>query len=474
MTATLTPSPTDPTGRPDDGRGRGSDIGLLAVVIFATLALVFSFVAFATDDGELGGDGGSALAAGPVPVELSEFALSPEVVTVPAGGSLAVTNEGSQIHNVMVEGTDLVTPDLATGESATLDLSSLAPGEYTILCHIPGHAEAGMTGTLVVAEGGAVPAGDAGGHGSHGGADTDWEALDEAMMSSMAEFPAETQGTGNVPLEPTILDDGTKRFELTAEIVEWEVAPGEFVEGWTYNGMVPGPWIKVDVGDRIEVHVQNDLPMGTDVHWHGIKTPNSMDGVAPITQQLIRSGEDFTYAFTARNQSLGMYHAHHHGQMQVPNGMLGVIQIGDVPLPAGRTISGTAIPEDIADRVAVEYPMVLNDAGTIGLSLNGKSFPATAPVVVDEGDWVLAHYLNEGLQIHPMHQHQFPQLVVAKDGIPLDNPYWADTINVAPGERYSVLMHADEAGVWVWHCHILNHVEREEGMFGMVTAMVVQ
>ena len=116
--------------------------------------------------------------------------------------------------------------------------------------------------------------------------------------------------------------------------------------------------------------------------------------------------------------------------------------------------------------------MVLNDAGTIGLSINGKSFPATDPIAAKVGDWVLVHYHNEGLQIHPMHPHQFPQLVVARDGIPLDQPYWADTLTVAPGERYSVLMHIDRPGTWVWHCHILNHVEREEGMFGMVTAIV--
>lgn len=76
--------------------------------------------------------------------------------------------------------------------------------------------------------------------------------------------------------------------------------------------------------------------------------------------------------------------------------------------------------------------------------------------------------------MHPMHQRQFSQLVFAKDGIPLDNPYWADTINVAPGDRYSVLLHPDDPGTWVWHCHILTHVENDEGMFGMVTALVVQ
>ncbi|MEM9566396.1 MAG: multicopper oxidase domain-containing protein, partial [Actinomycetota bacterium] len=66
------------------------------------------------------------------------------------------------------------------------------------------------------------------------------------------------------------------------------------------------------------------------------------------------------------------------------------------------------------------------------------------------------------------------QLVYAKDGIPLDAPYWTDTLNVAPGERYTVAFRADDVGTWVWHCHILTHVERAEGMFGMVTAVVVQ
>ena len=77
--------------------------------------------------------------------------------------------------------------------------------------------------------------------------------------------------------------------------------------------------------------------------------------------------------------------------------------------------------------------MVLNDAGVIGYSLNGKSFPATEPLVVGLDDWFVVHYYNEGLQIHPMHLHGFPQLVFSKDGYPLDSPYWVDTLNVAPG-----------------------------------------
>ena len=81
--------------------------------------------------------------------------------------------------------------------------------------------------------------------------------------------------------------------------------------------------------------------------------------------------------------------------------------------------------------------------------------------------------MNEGVMAHPMHLHGLAQLVIAKDGYALPAPYQADTVTVAPGERYTVLVHATSPGTWAWHCHILPHAERDDGMFGMVTAMVV-
>ena len=313
---------------------------------------------------------------------------------------------------------------------------------------------------------------DGSGAPTNGLEDPDYQAMSDAMNASILAFPAETTGVGNQPLEPRIAADGAKEFDITVSIIDWEVSPGRVVQAWAYNGMVPGPMIRVEVGDRVRVNVTNDLPMGTDVHFHGVGLPNAMDGVAPLTQPLIEPGDIFTYEFVAERPAVAMDHAHHHAQIQVPNGLFGVFVVGDVELPRGRTISGIPIPLDL--ELAAEIPMVLNDAGVIGYSLNGKSFPATQPYVLQTGDWYLVHYFNEGLQIHPMHQHQFVGLVVAKDGIPLESPYWMDTLNVAPGERYSVLIQATDAGAWLWHCHILTHVESAEGVFGMVTAVIVQ
>ncbi|MDQ1708773.1 MAG: hypothetical protein QOG49_158 [Frankiaceae bacterium] len=287
-------------------------------------------------------------------------------------------------------------------------------------------------------------------------------AAHDAMMATRTKaFPAKTAGLGGQLLAPEVLPDGTKVFDLTAAVTKWEVEPGRIVDAMTYNGAVPGPTIKVAVGDKVRIVVHNKLPSSTAVHFHGIRVPNAMDGVPDITQAPIKPGETFTYEFTTTEPAVGMYHSHQDAQVQVPAGLAGAFLVGEVAVPAGISIKSV-------------HTMMLNDSGPIGFSLNGKSFPATEPIVVAKGDSFLMHYLNEGMMIHPMHLHGFSQLIVAKDGYPVPMPYRADTINVAPGERYSVVVTADLPGVWAWHCHVLAHAEASTGMFGMVTALIVK
>jgi FtsP/CotA-like multicopper oxidase with cupredoxin domain len=443
----------------------------------AALAIAFGLAVTAVVYTNKDDDGAASAATAPASatVSLTEFAIGPSTLTVAQGGSLEVSNDGSAAHNLAVTDTDLKTPDLNSGDAASLDVSSLAAGSYEVLCLIPGHADAGMRGTLQVSAGGAAvgapPAVDSD-HSAHG--DTmDYQQMTDDMLASASAFPAETEGQGNQLLEPTeVRADGTKVFDLTMEIGDWEVEPGKVVEAWTFNGMVPAPLMKLAVGDKVEVRVKNDLPIATDVHWHGLKNDNRFDGVAPYTQDLIEPGDTFTYEVATVRPGVSMYHPHAHGHMLLPNGMFGGVLVGQMPLPAGQQIGWEQVPADV--QVAQEIPMVLNDSGVIGFSLNGKSFPATEPYTGKVGDFVLIHYFNEGNQIHPMHLHQFDQIVIAKDGSPLEQPYVADTLNVAPGERYSVLVELDKPGTWVWHCHILPHVERDAGMFGMVTAFIVE
>lgn len=444
------------TTRPQD-----NDVRKTATLVFAIVALAFGLVAVIVAGQALhkSKDASSQAlnAAGGTRVTLSEFKIEPKAVAVAKGGALVVTNNGSVTHNLSVKGTSLHTEMLSPGKTARLDVSSLKSGHYTLECQVSGHAEAGMTGTLMVgATGGGMNMDGTTASGMSP------DQMDAAMLAVDKQFPAKTEGVGAQPLAPTVLPDGTKQFDITAEVVQWETEPGKKVEAWTYNGTVPGPTIKVAVGDKVRVVLKNQLPESTVMHFHGLEVPNAMDGVPDITQPPIKPGQSFTYEFVAKGPAVGMYHSHYDAAKQVTNGMAGAFFVGDMPLPAGT------------GALAQQVPMVLNDAGTIGLTINGKSYPATAPIQAKLGDWIEVHYFNEGLQIHPMHLHGLPQKVIAQDGFPLPQPYQADTVMVAPGQRITVLVHATDPGVWAFHCHILTHAENDTGMFGMVTALIVK
>ncbi|KGA09910.1 MAG: hypothetical protein GM46_6450 [actinobacterium acAcidi] len=443
---------------------------LFSLMMLAVIAMVVSIgaigiVSVATNGGASTETAGSPSASGSSTVEvtLTEFviAFSPSVIP-PGNVVFNVHNAGSAQHNLAVASLNKRTATLDAGVHVLLDLGNVT-SDINVICEIPGHADSGMKATLKVsADASATP-------------DTvamiSNEEMDAAMDAVAKRFPEKTKGLGGQELEPTITSDGYKQFNLTAKIVDWEVEGGKIVKGWAYNGQIPGPQLRANVGDKVRIRLKNELPESTSMHLHGVRVPNAMDGVDPYTQSAIKPGETFDYDFIATEPSVGMYHSHHNAQVQIPNGLAGSLLIGD-----WKTSTMKAAGNRLTDsngKVEQEVVMVLNDAGTIGLSLNGKSFPATTPYTMKIGETMLVHYYNEGLVSHPMHMHQPSGLVVARDGMMLENPFFADTISVAPGERWSVLYTARDAGVWAWHCHILTHAETPMGMKYMVTALIV-
>jgi len=285
------------------------------------------------------------------------------------------------------------------------------------------------------------------------------DAMDAMHEKGIKAFPAKTAGKGAQPFEPKIIG-GVKVYEITAKKIKWETEPGKLVEAWAYNDQVPGPTIRVKEGDKVRVILHNELPESTAVHFHGVELPNAMDGVPFITQPPVKPGQSFTYEFTAPNPGSHMYHSHHNSAKQVGLGLLGAFLI--------EPSSPSAIEK--ADQ---DFVFVLND-GAHGYTFNGKSFPATDPLVAKLGQKIRIRFMNEGMMIHPMHLHGMHMTVISKDGWPVPAPWKCDTLNVAPGERWDVIVNCNNPGTWAFHCHILPHAESAMGMFGMVTALVVQ
>jgi manganese oxidase len=286
------------------------------------------------------------------------------------------------------------------------------------------------------------------------------DAMDAMHEKGIKAFPAKTAGKGNQPLAPKMAG-GVKVFELTAREIQWEVAPGQMVKAMAYNGQVPGPQIRVQEGDRVRMVVHNELDQSTAVHFHGLELPNEQDGVPFITQPPIKPGESYIYEFTVPVGNAGshMYHSHHNAAAQVGMGLLGAF------------IVEPNRPRAI-EKVDHDYLMVLND-GAHGYTLNGKGFPATEPLTARLGEKIRIRFMNEGMMIHPMHLHGMHMTVIDKDGWAQPQPWKCDTLNIAPGERWDVIVNCNNPGTWAFHCHILPHAESEHGMFGMVTALVV-
>ena len=419
-----------------------------AVASVILLSLIYVIVAAGSELGgpeaSPGASAGEGGIAGEIAISAFDLGFEPSTVDVPAPGTYTVhfTNDGALVHDLTFDGqpTQVAEP----GEMITFEVT-IPEGGTTFLCSVPGHADGGMTGAVTVA--------GEGGGGHEGMTAEEMRDVDAAVV---ARFPEETAAHGGQRLEPEILADGTKVFDLTASAIQWEIEQGVFVDAWAYNEMVPGPEIRVQLGDRVRIVLHNELEVPTTLHSHGLIVPNAMDGVPAITQPAIMPGESFTYEFTVRNAGSHMYHSHFMAQRQVPMGLLGAFVVEDPSEPA----------------VDLDLPMVLND-GPLGFTIDGKSFPATRPIVASQGQLIRVRYMNEGLQIHPMHLHGIPQQVIARDGYLLEHPYFEDTVLVAPGQRVDVLIRASEVGVWAFHCHVLSHAESDEGMFGMVTALIV-
>jgi FtsP/CotA-like multicopper oxidase with cupredoxin domain len=293
----------------------------------------------------------------------------------------------------------------------------------------------------------------------------DHDANAAAVIKRFLDGEAATLPLANEPLKPRI-DGDTKVFELTIDEIDHRIdALKDPVKALGYNGVWPGPLLSVVEGDRVRAIFKNNLHETTGIHFHGQRVPNAMDGVPHITQEPIQPGASFTYEFVARTSGSHMYHSHHNATDQVGRGLLGafIVQPRDPALRYDR-LNGAS--QDIV--------WISNDT-LGGFTINGRGFPATAPIVARLGETIVIRFMNEGTMMHPWHLHGMPMRVVARDGYPLGAAaFTCDTLGVNPGERWDVVVNCDEPGAWAFHCHILPHAEGPDGMYGMVTALIVQ
>ena len=419
----------------------------------------------------------------------------------------------------------------------------------------------------------------------------------------------------------------TRDFTLAAAPATIPLLDGRPLDVWAYNGQVPGPILRVRLGETIRATFTNQLPQPTTIHWHGVRVPNAMDGVPGVTQPPVQPGETFVYEFTPKDAGTFWFHPHLRSSEQIERGLFGVLIVEDQKPPPysqdvlwvlddwlltpegqifpqfntrhdlahdGRwgnvvTVNGHAreqlvikagerirlrllnvangrvfrpdftgldakviavdgmyaarpldpagfelapgnrldlditVPADrrgqrvvVADRFTrqviplaeivvsdavvatpefasparahvpawgntqdlpprAEYRLDARAGGPYGIewTINGEAYDhaehGTRPhnvQMLPYGEWSKLRFVNDSFRLHPMHIHgQFFRLLT-RNGQRVEEPFWRDTVLLHAKETIEVGLVPQDRGMWMLHCHILEHAE--SGMMTLV------
>ena len=113
---------------------------------------------------------------------------------------------------------------------------------------------------------------------------------------------------------------------------------------------------------------------------------------------------------------------------------------------------------DVEDVYVLDrLPRLVHGVPQYAYTINGAVYPHIAPTVVEEGDVARLTVVNRGFETHPMHPHGHTVRVLSVNGVAPSAPLWLDTFDVGPGEVWEVAFVADNPGIWMDHCHNLDH-----------------
>ncbi len=395
---------------------------------------------------------GSSAPVGTIEIKAFDLGFDPKTVDVAAAGVYTVTlnNTGALLHDLtFADGTKIVAD---AGQKATGTVT-IPAGGTTFKCSVPGHDVAGMTGSVTVA--GATPSasGD-----SHGG---------PAPSTGVAEDPNAPAYVPRDATAPKLLSGKTHDITLTVEEKLMTVAKGYSQMVWTFNGSVPGPVIRVKVGDTIRVHLKNPatsaLSHSIDFHASQVAWNDEMTSIKP--------GEEKLYEWKAEYAGVWMYHcgtapALHH----IANGMYGMVIVEPAAgLP--KVDKEFAVVQSEWYLGAQGQPTDLAKAASGNPAPDFVMFNGVAnqykdnPIKVGTGERVRIFFLNAGPNIDSSF-HIVGTIfdTVIKEGIWLkrlnDGNWGSQAVDLAPAQGAIIEFQTAEDGLYPMVTHAFNFVGR--------------
>lgn len=238
---------------------------------------------------------------------------------------------------------------------------------------------------------------------------------------------------------------------------------GHQVEMLGFNNQWPGPSLRAVQGETLDIQVENGLDDGALVHWHGLRLPNSMDGVNVLTQDVIPPGQSYDYRFGVPDAGTYWYHSHYISYEQVSRGLFGplIIEERDPPeVDHDIIVQLFDILTDATGQYEEDFdPSQFATAGRIG----NIAMAHVSRDRVAQGDRVRLRLINPSVdRVYVLEISGVSGVIAALDGMPLASLRALGPVTLAPGQRCDVI--GDVTGPVV----ISDHAAGESARLGVI------
>jgi FtsP/CotA-like multicopper oxidase with cupredoxin domain len=244
--------------------------------------------------------------------------------------------------------------------------------------------------------------------------------------------------------------------------ISHELGPGKIVKTTAYNGVVPGPALRMPAGKPVAINVVNDSGYPNLIHWHGLFLPAAQDGAIEEGSPIIQPGQSLTYAFTPQPAGTRWYHSHAMAMTDLArstySGEFGFLIVEpaadagrydrEVLLAAHHWEGHWVSMQDLRKGPPLDNGLeVMYRAATLGERMLGHG----EPLRVRQGERVLFRLLNASANMGislAFAGHRFR--LIALDGNPVPTQLTVDVLKLDVAERADVIVEMDNPGIWVF------------------------
>ena len=270
---------------------------------------------------------------------------------------------------------------------------------------------------------------------------------------------------------------------------------GARFHAWTYGGDVPGPVLRMDVGDTRTIKLVNDSPRPASLHFHGVSYSASDDGSPEHPESIVNPGCAHIYTVTATEPGVWPFHSHLDPRTEMAQGLVGAIVVPDpAELPADHEYvvflgqlglegegeeegEGGEEEEESGGPAGIPQPffMVVNgrpNGDALVIEWDGLAYSMTSGVdaqaqVGDRVRWRVLSVSPDDMHTFHLHGHRWCDRGGVMDvfGNCPAGTLPADNVGLFPAQGISLEYVEDAPGDWMYHCHIVDHVV--DGMWAM-------